>query len=74
MIDHIALRDRMVKRYYERPGTVWGIAQEEFPEAAPEDIAAVQRHVGAQVSEPTLSHALRAAEQLGRPLLHQRHP
>lgn len=66
MIDHIAIRDRLVRRYYDRPGTVTQIAAEEFPEASPEDVEAARRHVDSQVYEITIGRAsCRGRELMG---------
>lgn len=58
MTDRVALRDRLTRRFYDRPGTVAAIAAAEFPEADAADVAAVERHVGVQCSEFTIGRAM----------------
>lgn len=67
MIDRVATRDRLVRRFYERPGTVERIAAEEFPGIDPADVRAAARHVAAQCSEITFGRAQSNGRELPDP-------
>lgn len=67
MIDHIDIRNKLVRRYFERPGSVAQIAAEEFPEADAVDVEAARRHVDCQTAGRTLSQAIADGRELRRP-------